>query len=154
MVTNRLIKRRQGGNAIAEFGPALGILLLSMFFPMLNLVMLGFSYSQCLALNSLQTQKAAELGKAAAKDPGGAVKAALPKAWERTGMGSFVNLVEDPSTDVNYENAVGSDQYVVVSTTFSIRPFLNIPIIPNVPALSAPATFTITGRRVVEDPRA
>ncbi len=145
-------QHNQKGNSIAEFGPALGILLFSFFFPLLDLVMFGFAYSQCLTLNSLQAQRAAAMGKAQARDPGGTVIAGLPNAWQHTGMGSFVGLTESPTTAITYVTAVGSDQYVIVATTFSVKPFLQIPLIPGVPALSAPATFTISTRRVVEDP--
>jgi hypothetical protein len=142
----------QKGNSIAEFGPALGILLLAFFFPLLDLVMFGFAYSQCLTLNSLQAQRAAELARAQARDPGGTVIQGLPNAWQRTGMGSFVGLTAPPLTAITYATAVGSDQYVIVTTTFSVRPFLTIPLIPGVPGLSAPATFTVSTQRVVEDP--
>lgn len=152
MINSRFNLRTRTGSSIAEFGPALGILLFSIFFPLLDMIMLGFAYTQCLSLNSLQAQKAAEVGKAQAKDPAGVVVAALPNAWQATGMGAFIKLAQPPVTSVAYETAVGSDQYVIVSTTFSVNPFLNIPIIPGVPALSAPATFTISTRRVVEDP--
>jgi hypothetical protein len=144
--------RSNQGNSLAEFGPALGILLLSIFFPLLDLIMMGFAYCQCMTLNSLQLQKAAEMSAAAAQDPRGPVVAGLPDAWAHTGMGSFVRLVQPPATAIDYQPARGNDRYVIVSTTFSISPFLNIPIIPGVPALSAPATFTISGKRVVEDP--
>jgi hypothetical protein len=144
--------RSDEGSSLAEFGPALGILLLSVFFPLLDLIMVGFAYCQCMTLNSLQLQKAAELPAAAAQAPNGAVFQALPDAWQHTGLGAFVKLTEPPTTAIAYQDARGRDRYVIVSTTFSVSPFLNIPIIPGIPALSAPATFTISGKRVVEDP--
>lgn len=144
--------RASAGSSIAEFGPALGLLLLSIFFPLLDLVMLGFSYCQCLTLNSLQSQKAAELSQAQATDPRGSVCQALPSAWQQTGMGSFVKLTEAPNTQLSYQDADKTDKFVVVSTTFTVQPFLNIPIVPGVPGMSAPATFTVSSKRVVEDP--
>jgi hypothetical protein len=144
--------RQSAGSSIAEFGPALGILLLSIFFPLLDLVMLGFSYCQCMTLNSLQSQKAAEMSQVQASSPTGPIFQGLPSAWQQTGMGAFVKLTDAPTTTVIYQNADSQDKFVIVSTSFSVQPFLNIPLIPGVPGLSAPTAFTISSKRVVEDP--
>jgi hypothetical protein len=123
------------GSSIAEFGPALAILLFCLFFPLLDLLMLGFDYVACSNLNDLQTQKAAEVTPADAVDGEGPVRKALCATWQQTGFGRCVKLSGPPMTDISYRNADDRERYVTVATTFVVEPFLNIPVCPGVSVL-------------------
>jgi hypothetical protein len=155
---NSKIKQRNahGGAGMAEMGPALWIMLMCFFFPMLVLLGMCLSYGSCYVLNNLQTHEAALLNYEDAEDPGGAVCSTIPTDWSNNGMGKFVQLVNPPVTQVSYKlgsinSAKVQDHMVTVSTTCSIKPFVPVPIIAGVPGLSAPVTFTITSDRLVEN---
>jgi len=144
--------RRKRGSAIAEFGPALFILLLCLFFPLLDMVALGLHYVACAQLVSLQTQKAAQVTRADAVNASGPVRGGLPDAWMKTGMGQFVRLAQRPNTEVKYDKIDDREENVIVSTTFQVPPLLMIPVCPGVPGLGAPSTFVISSKRLMEDP--
>jgi hypothetical protein len=144
-------KKRTGGSAITEMGPALFILLIAIFFPLLDLALVGLAYFSCATLNDLQTNKAAMLPQSEAESEGGPVKKGVREAWQLSAIGTLARLAGEPSTDVSYTE-FGADQCVVVSTSFSVKPFLPIPFIPGVPGISAPVGFTIQGKRLLEDP--
>lgn len=144
------MNRRRGirGNAIAEFGPALCILLLCLFFPLLDMVVLGIQYIACAQLVSLEAQKAAQATKSDASTLCGSVV----DAWMASSVGQFVRPVERPQTQIFYNKLDKREQNVTVTTTFQVPPFLLIPICPGVPGLGAPATFTLSTQRLLEDP--
>jgi hypothetical protein len=141
---------------MAEMGPALWILLMCFFFPMLVLLGMCLSYGSVFVLNNLQTHEASLLNYEDAEDPAGAVRTTIPNEWQNAGLGKFVNLVGPPNTEISYklgqidQNKV-QDHMVTVTTTCSIKPFVPVPIIPNVPGLSAPVTFTISSDRLLEN---
>ena len=143
--------RKRKGSAISELGPALFLLFLVILFPLLDLIVLGLTYCSCTTLNDLQADKAALLPKSQADSDGGPIKTEVPSVWQKTGFGSLVKLASQPTTQIDYEPSNGA-VYVVVSTTCVAAPFLAIPFIPGIPAVSAPVTFTLKARRVVEDP--
>lgn len=144
--------RNKRGSSIAEFGPALCLLLLCLFFPLLDMVVLGLQYCACAQLVSLQAQKAAQVQKKDATNPAGPVRGTIPDAWSQTGIGKFVRVVNRPETEILYNSADKREQYVTVNTKFEVPPFLLIPICPGIPGLGAPATFTISTQRMLEDP--
>ncbi|HMW90472.1 MAG TPA: hypothetical protein PLC15_05190 [Candidatus Obscuribacter sp.] len=146
-----------GGSSIAEFGPALGIILICFFFPMIDLLAMGVSYGLCMVLNHNQAHEAALLPNADATNAGGIVKKGIPDQW-LDGMGRFVKLSGYPSTNVSYRNGVADasnnqDKFVTVSTTLTCNPFLPIPVpVLNVPGLNGPMTFTVTSECQLENP--
>jgi hypothetical protein len=149
-------RKAHGGAGMAEMGPALWILLMCFFFPMLVLLGMCLSYGSVFVLNTLQVHEASLLSYEDAEDPAGAVCTTIPTDWSNDGIGKFVQLVSPPTTQVSYK--LGSlnsnnvqDHMVTVVTTCSIKPFVPVPIIPNVPGLSAPVTFTISSDRLVEN---
>lgn len=149
-------QRTARGSALAEFGPTLGITLLMLFFPLVDLLSLGASYASCMVLNYCQLREAAFCSKEDAQSASGPVICGLPKAWQNEGLGKFVNLENSPATVVSYTNA-GSpinstmqDQYVQVTTKVTANPFLVVPLFPGVPGLGAPFTFQISSERLLE----
>ncbi len=136
---------------MSELAPALLFLLLAVFFPLLDLIALGLTYSAGATLTDLQADKAALFAATQANSDAGPVKSSVVSAWTQTGIGAFAHLVEPPATQISYPITNGV-QYVVVSTSITANPFLTIPFIPGVPGLSAPMTFTFSSKRVLEDP--
>jgi hypothetical protein len=149
MTSNRRARKR--GSAMAELGPALFILLIVIFFPLLNLAMFGLTYFCCGTLTDLQADKAKVLPRSIAMSDLGPVKNTVPDAWQKTGLGAFAKLSAPLETAISYP-VLANGMHVRVSTRFTASPFMPIPFIPGVPALSAPVTFTFTSQRILEDP--
>ena len=163
MKTSKVIKskrakiRRASGETIAEFGPALWILLICIFFPLVDILSMGVSYGLCVVLNTNQVKEAALLPWSDATDPSGTVMKKIPEMWE-SGMGHFVKMSGQPLTLVAYRTGqTGTDQItdkiVGVRTTISCSPFLSIPVpFVSCPGLNAPMVFQITSEKPMENP--
>jgi hypothetical protein len=154
---NKLQIRNNKGSAIAETGPALLILFMFLFFPLIDVMTMGIDYVSTYTLNSVQLREAANLPKSQAADPAGQVKHNIPQQWKHSGMGAFVNVIGTPDTTVDYKtgesDSTGTqDRYVVVTTKLTAQPFLTLPFPIPVPGMSAPMTFTIQTRRLLENP--
>jgi hypothetical protein len=139
------------GAALSEFGPALFILFFFAVFPVLDMIMCGYNYLSCVALNDLQLREAAKLPRSQAGDAKGPVKLTIPQRWQGTIIGGFSGTTAMPETAVFYTVKHGTC-FVSVSTTCVINPFLNIPFFFGVPGVGAPLTTTITNKRVMENP--
>jgi hypothetical protein len=155
--------RKPIGDSIAEFGPALLIVLMVLFFPMLNMLTLATSYGLGMVLNYNQVHEASLVSYNDANSPSGIVMKGIPDQW-MNGMGKFVRLSGRPGTVVSYRDGasiafegagktIAPDKIVNVKTTLSCNPFLPIPFfIANVPGLNGPMTFVINSDRVMENP--
>lgn len=144
-------RRNSTGAAISEFGPALFLMLFFAVFPVLDMIVCGYNYMSCVALNDLQLREAAKLPRSQAQAANGPVRLAIPQKWQNTIIGGFSGTTELPETSVNYQVKHGIC-FVTVSTTFIINPFLNIPFFYGVPGVGAPLTTTVTNKRVMESP--
>ncbi len=151
--------RNSVGSSIAELPAALMILLIILFFPMLNLVGLGLSYASCATLNNVQLREAALIPFSQSNKPNGPVRQAIPEAWVQSGLGRFVHLNDDPDTKVSTkagqldpESGI-QEQIVIVQTDFELRPFLvqDSALLPKVPGLNRPIHFTFTTERPIEN---
>ena len=142
---------RQRGSSIAEFGPALFFIFIFAVFPVIDIIALSFNYTACASLNDIQLREAVKLPKSIATNPHGPVLGTIPDKWMATVLGGAAGLVERPLTNVDYDPSSGN-MYVQVSTTVTVRPFLNIPFFFKVPGLGAPATFTVSSSRLIENP--
>lgn len=153
---SKIGSRSKRGSAIAEFGPALAILLLMFFFPLVDCLALGFTYASCTVLNYCQLREAAFCTKAESASLTGSVKKDIPESWCEQGLGRFVNVQMPVETDVSYENVTDSglggvqDEFVQVKTTVVATPFLTIPFFPGVPGLGAPVTLSLASERLLE----
>lgn len=157
--------RSKFGDSIAEFGPALFIVLMFLFFPMLNLISMGVYYGLGMVLNYNQVHEAALLPAAEAESNSGPVKKSIPDQWQ-AGMGQFAKLNGKPETKITYRagierQAVGAgqndttDKIVMVQTTIKCNPFLPLPLPPsmvNIPGVNGPFTFTLTSEALMENP--
>jgi len=150
-------KRRAGGSAIAEFGPALGIILICFFFPTIDMLAVGMSYGFVMVLNNNQVHESSLVPASNAADPSGMVKKGIPDQW-KAGMGHFVNMTGSPVTDITYRDGTTEgdgvkNATVTVKTTVVCNPFLPIPLpFANVPGLNGPMTFAIQSERPMENP--
>jgi hypothetical protein len=151
--------RNERGTAIAELPGALLILFIMIVFPLIAMMSLGFSYGCCATLNNLQLREAVLVAKSEATSNSGTVKSEIVKAWQDSGLGKFVNLDEDPTTDVTYHdgsldpiNQV-TDHIVVVTTSCKLKPFLpqTAAILPQIPALNSPVSFVFITERPLEN---
>lgn len=159
----RRAKRSAAGATISEFGPALGLLIICFFFPMVDMLSLAVSYGCCLVLNEAQVHEASLLnwndGTSNAQDT---VTKTIPNSWTTSGFGQYVKMVGTPQTKVFFrQGQTGTmsggnqftDKIVMVKTTVTSSPFLPIPVpVLNVPGLNAPMTFTIAAERTMENP--
>ena len=139
--------RSNSASAISEVPPALFLLLFCAVFPMLNLIFLGLTYSSCALLNKLELRIAAQTPSSELQP----ALAAIQQKWQSTGIGQFAGVTAPPACNVTYSN-LGTDIYVNVATTFTVKSFVSIPFFAGVPGLGAPWTYTIAGKRVLENP--
>ena len=119
--------RNDEGDSIAEFGPALLVLLVALFFPMIDMLSLGLSYILCTALNCNQVHEASLLTYTEAPSATGAVVKVIPDQW-LGGMGKFVKTNAPSQTAVSYcrDPKDENDRTVVVSNTVTCLPFLPV----------------------------
>jgi hypothetical protein len=146
-------RRRYGkGSALSEAGPAFFILFMFAIFPIIDFISFGVTYCACSNLNDLELREAARVPALQAN----ATVAAVEESWRSSSMGKLAAVVSYPSVNVSYAagpaNANGEDKYISVATTFSVKPLLAIPIFAKVPGLGAEVTYTIVGRRLLENP--
>jgi hypothetical protein len=152
-----ILGRKGRGSAIAEFGPALWIILIFFFFPMIDLLSVGMSYGFIMVLNYNQVHEASLLPASKAQDPNGSVMKLIPAAW-LNGMGQFVKISGSPQTTITYRSGAAgqdgvTDQTVTLTTLVVCNPFLTIPMpYINVPGLNGPMTYSVTSERPMENP--
>lgn len=152
--------RSRKGQSIAEGGPAIFILVVMMFFPMLDLLGLGLAFYSGFMLNTWQTREAALISNGEATAENGRIRFLLPEYWRRSGQGKFANIDKGIATKVTYEKGAENaattaifkaDQVVRVTTTIKYRPWFTIPFLP-VPGLGDPFVIEFSNTRLVEDP--
>ncbi len=155
-VGNSYTKRKASGSAITEFGPALGILLICFFFPLLNMLVLGVSYCLCMVLNYNQVHEASLLPMSDATSLNGPVCKDITDRW-LDGMGKFVKTEGYPQTVVSYRDGHTTnnvtDRIAMVQTTVKCQPTLSIPLFgASVPGLNAPMAFSVSSESTMENP--
>lgn len=146
--------RKTTGSVICEFGAAVWLLVIGFMFPCLEMTGLFTSYGCCWVLNHMQAEQAALLSQGPNQ---GLITQQLPQTWAQSGIGQLANLQAPPKTNLNFQDnssvfgAVGGPSLgVSVTTTFSIKPVIQVPIF----GLNQPIQFTISSQRLVEDPNA
>ena len=159
---NLSVSKRKGrsanGGTIPEFACAFTVLVLFVFFPLLNLATLFSIYSAASTLNDLQVREASLIDYKESIRPQGSIKSDIPRVWQRTGLAVFASAVKKVETGLDYKVASVDkygvvDCWVSVTTSFRLRPFLDVSWFPvAVPGLNAPFDIVITSRRLMEDP--
>ncbi len=145
-------KRNQAGSAISEFGPALFIFLVFMFFPVIDVISMGYAYSSICTLNDLQLREAAREPKTQVMAIDGQIQEQIPQQWRASGISFLVAPQSTIQTTVSYRPGIGA-VYVTLGTTAVFRPLMQIPFLNGIPGLGSPLTLTISGTRPLEDPR-
>jgi len=158
----RMDKRSESGTAMSEFAPGLFLLLMFGLFPVVDAICIGIDYASARYLNELQLREAQKLPRSKVIDGNGTVLKTIPEHWRRTLLGGLANPDQQPVTQIEYKpvpwQPVGSNQtadfwFVNISTTVSFRPALAILFFNGVPGLGSPITFSVVGRRPVENNR-
>jgi hypothetical protein len=171
-------RRRYTGSAIAEFGPALILILIVFLFPMIDLIYLGIAYAAGWYCNHLVIREVACHNPTDSAAMGACIQTAT-SAWGASGLSSFIGnpnvtnnvtftIVTKPvsggsetvistgnSYPVSAPTIVGNTStyvgYCSVTTTMPIKPFVSLPWIGDVPGINAPITFTFGDTRPQEE---
>lgn len=157
----RTKRKKRGATLMGEFGPALYVLLIAIFFPLIDLLSVCLAYGLCMVLNNNQIHEASLVPYEDAGDPSGSVQKGIVDQW-LNGMGHFVKIKAYPHTTVSYRDGQSStdagsskivDKVVRVSTEVICQPFLPIPLmVANIPGINAPMNFTVSAERQMENP--
>ena len=170
MITNitKNSQRKKTGS-IAEFGPALFVLLVLIFFPMIDLIQMGVAYMSCnfmneQQLNHLSTNLQVVTNTSSSGFPafsaysiGIAVNDlnTFRTFLNHSAFARLANIV--PLGSISATNIIGpvyrpteNTYYVQFSTVITSNPFLFIPFFHGMPGIGAPVTYTIAGERPVE----
>jgi hypothetical protein len=154
--------RSRKGATLSEFGPALFLIVIFGLLPVLDAIFIGIDYASARYLNELQLREAQKLPRSNAISPNGTVILTIPGQWQSSLLGGLANGKQPVVTVIDYKpvpwQPVGSNQtanfwFATIQTTVSFRPFLSIPFFQMIPGLGAPITFTVSGRRPVENNR-
>ncbi len=152
--------RNYRGAAIAEFAPALAILIIVVFLPLLDLMPILIGYVGCNYLNSQQADLAAQSLRARGTSFTNQAEVqpridAIATDWRSTALGKLAKLNSSTTT---IEGPLNSSLhsgyltcYVRVTTAVQCAPFLLLPFMGPVPGIGAPVNFSIASERVVED---
>jgi hypothetical protein len=150
--------RRNSGSSLSEFAPGLIVLVICIFFPLVDLLSLFVSYGLCMVLNYNQVHEASLIPYTDATNASGTVMQGIPQQWAN-GMGHFVKMTGNPVTVISYRNGETAqsdgvtDKLVSVTTTVVCNPWLPIPFpVVQVPGINAPMTFAVSAERPMENP--
>ncbi|HEY9754108.1 MAG TPA: hypothetical protein V6C97_02980 [Oculatellaceae cyanobacterium] len=163
--TRKQLRNRKG--SIAEFAPAMYFILIVGFFPMLDMIAVMLSYAdcqylhftlvrqagleQCLTLDTTTTPASLKPNYAFVTDPNGTFQS-LITGWYN-GVGHFTTRsLADITVTANIDVTQGTPtlKYVTINTTVVCNPLVPIPFPYQVPGLSAPVTFSMSGNSVIE----
>lgn len=147
---------RSRGSALAEAGPALFMLVIMFFFPLLNMISIGLAYGCAAYLNHLQLREVVFSRRSECEGTNAPVPVRVLHEWQRMGIGKFLAVAGQPRTVVSYRRVSrdynDNDNWeVMVSTKLDVRPFISVPFFRNVPYLGAPARLIISSNRLLEN---
>lgn len=148
-------RRRKDGQAIAEMGPAMLIILCVVFFPMTVILYIGLGWACGWYLNQMCCAAAAVAGDA--NQDGTVSQAEMDTAmqprvdeWQRSGLAKFTRASVDSNVATRLNTRVNQpidvDDFVVVVTTVTVTPFVEVPILH-----IGPVQFNFRAERPVED---
>lgn len=155
------------GTSIAEFPVMLWVVFILVFFPLLDLCMLGLSYGSCWYLHYLLSRNAAIYAEVAWNGPNGSSTptiinmaaqndpylSSIETTWASSGIGQFVHPQSTPTCTVKLITTSGTQlpMYIQTITSVTVTPFLNIPFPATVPGLNSNMTFSFSNNRVAEN---
>lgn len=134
---------------MAETGPALFVILIIIFFPMLDLIGLTWSYGICWYLNYTISNEISRSRRSEAPQ----IIAGAVDTISGTGFAKFLGI--GPNS-INVPQPVYDDEAqpptVVVVTMVRAKPFVTVPWWGPIPGLNAPIVFVVTSRLTRELP--
>ncbi len=160
--------RHHNGSVIAEFGPAIFIFVMVVFFPFLNMVGMAISYADCLYLDTLLLRQAAlenvlvldtstnpatlQPDLACSTDANGALNTII-KNWQQMGLGQFASTSTMPKQTcyIDLTEGTAKVKFIHLDLLVQCKPFLQIPFFLQVPGINQPVTFKFSGRSVIEN---
>ncbi len=169
---SRIKSRTFKGSGIAEFAPALFVLLILIFFPMIDLIQMGVAYMSCnyindqelIALaNNLQVQTNAISGGGTPSYSSYSINNCVTRVnnlityFNSSAFARLANLQPIPSitaatlspSTLSYQTQQNA-YYITITNTYTSNPFLFIPFFKGVPGIGAPVTYTISGNKPIE----
>ena len=169
----RYPRRRTKGSALAEFGPALFIILIVIMYPMIDFLYMACGYCYGWYLNHLVVRNVATVDPTNAAAVGTAVSQAT-NAWASVCMAEAImggaarcnpqNTVEFVLINTTTETITGTSGvpapapttttavgYANVSTQVTVSPLLPIPWVGPAPGINQPITFAYRDQRPQEE---
>lgn len=151
-------QRRRRGSAITETGPALFLLFIIIFFPMIDLLELAVGYIMSGIYHDYMLRELSlSAPPGATTDPAIQTQtAAIQKINTDFQNSTFFNFLKMTPGDLQVSNIQylpnpSNANIVQCTTTCRIQPFISIPWWTNVPGLNAPFPFIITSQRPQEE---
>lgn len=165
-------RRRRKGSALAEFGPAIFIILIVIMYPMIDFLYMACAYCYGWYCNHLVVRNVATVDPTNGAAVGTAVSNAV-NAWGSTGlamacMGGLAKC--NPQNQVSFilvdanENIIGSSGvpapaptptsfvgYAKVTTQVTAYPLLPLPWVGQCEGINAPITFAYGDQRPQEE---
>ena len=150
-------KRGCRGSAITETGPAIFLLIVIIFFPMLDLLEMGVGYiMSSIYHDHMIRELALSAPPSAPPDPAIQNQAqAITKVNTEFKNSGFFNFLKMTQNDLQVSNITyippNNPNIVQCTTTCMVQPFISIPWWSQLPGLNAPFPFTITSQRPQEE---
>lgn len=162
--------RKPQGSALAEMGPALFILLILIFFPMLNLVQIGAAYALA---NTYHQYVLREVAFRRPDDKDAAISR-VNNEIDANPLYQFLRITNRTVDEVKFLKADDSEvtmplptitdatppevredarqkrndiAKVRVTTTMTVSPYFTLPFFNNIPGISAPVPFRAQSER-------
>lgn len=160
------VRCRKTGSAIAEFGPAMFVLVVIMFFPLLDFLGMAAQYGMAAYCNYAMSRELA--CRSVADGTGGSPPAVgtstpsmvsanggnvyrdiITNGIAATGFGSFLGIDKGSLTcQAGYTNpSDGTQPTVTCQTTIAANPFVSVPWFTATPGLNAPFNIQIQSVR-------
>lgn len=145
---NSRVKRKSKGSAIAEFGPSLFVLLIIIFFPMLDMLGLAAQYCMGWYANFMCCRELSVRRRSEETN----VISEVNANFNSSGFSKFLGI-DDPDDlkhTVEYTDTVpgGAQGTVTCSTEVTAKPFIHVPLpFVTCPGLNADVKFTIASQR-------
>jgi len=162
----RTVRCRKTGSAIAEFGPAMFVLVIIVFFPLLDFLGMAAQYGMAAYVNYAMSRELA--CRSVADGTGGSPPAVgtttpvmaavngnqvytdiVTNGIAATGFGSFLGINNGTLTcQAGYTNpSDGTQPTVTCSTVIAAAPFVSVPWFSATPGLNAPFNIQIQSVR-------
>lgn len=149
----RLLKSRaRNGSAITETGPALFVLLILIFFPLVDLMGIAANYCFAFLLHNAELREVA-LRHPRQPDANQAIQR-VDTEFLNTTFANFLKLGPGDVTHVGpsfVANPDGQTMTVQLTTRITAEPFLRIPFFGAIPGINADLPFSFSTTRQQEE---